>query len=400
MPFFRQDDRSRLRVAFRLIPLNILIFLGFMIIGMPLPVLPLFVRATMSPEPLLAGMVIGLQSLVTVLTRHHAGQLADRKGPRTATMRGLVLCAVAGTFYVAAALLSIPWPGRLLVLLTGRAILGLGESLILTGAIAWGIGRAGAGNTGTVLSWNGIAMYLALAIGAPLGLGIYQEMREEISGLVVLGIISAMLPAAAGLYAFFLPDVGIAPADPIATRAVLRRILPYGSVLTLQMMGFGTIASFLSLAYAAEGWSGAGAAFTGFGIGVVVVRLLWGHLPDRVGGRSIAALSLLVDCVGQMVIWLAPIPAVAAVGAILTGMGLALAFPALGLEAMRRLPSGSKGLAVGLFSAFQDIAFGITGPLAGLLAELAGTRAVFAAGAAAAIIALCVLSGIRQGGRR
>lgn len=50
--------------------------------------------------------------------------------------------------------------------------LGLGMfavGLVITGALSWGIALAGRERSGIVMSWVGIAMYGALAIGSPLG---------------------------------------------------------------------------------------------------------------------------------------------------------------------------------------------------------------------------------------
>ncbi|MDR3435719.1 arabinose transporter [Telmatospirillum sp.] len=393
---YNLDEISTPPVIRRLLPLNGIILLGFMVIGMPLPVLPLFVHATMTTSPLTVGLVIGLQSISTVLTRRYAGTLADRMGAKTATVRGLAICAGVGAIYILCVMIPVSWTIQLAILLLGRLVLGLGESLILTGAITWGIGRVGIGNAGSVMSWNGIAMYAALASGAPLGLAVYGAFDSASAGFVALGAVSTILPLVALAIAVRLTAVAVTPERRVSGWTVLKRIWSFGSVLTLQMVGFGTIASFLSLTYATLGWDGAGLAFTGFGIAVIAVRFVWGHLPDRIGGRSVAVVSLVVDCIGQMLIWLAPVPMVAMAGAIVTGMGLALAFPALGIEAMRRVPPASKGLVVALFSAFQDIAFGITGPLTAVVVSLFGYQSVFAAGAVSSLLALLLLASTKK----
>ncbi|MFP3561182.1 MFS transporter, partial [Paraburkholderia sp. SIMBA_049] len=76
----------------------------------------------------------------------------------------------------------------------------------------------------------------------------------------------------------------------------------------------------------------------------------------------------------------------------LTGFGFALIFPALGVEAVALVPPASRGAALSAYSVFLDLSLGITGPLAGYVANLFGYGSVylFAAIASAAAVALSV----------
>lgn len=378
-------------VVRRLLPLNLIILLGFMTVAIPLPVLPLLVHATITTSPAVAGLVVGMQSIATVLTRRYAGTIADTAGPRTSTLRGLAICMVVGVVYIVAVVVPTAHALGLMVLLIARVLLGFGESLILTGAITWGIGRVGPEHSGQVMSWNGIAMYGALAFGAPVGLAVFTHFATPSFGFLAIATATFILSLLAFLIAMTLPDAQGARGEQISTLWMLRRIWPFGAALTLQMVGFGTIASFLSLTFGSLGWRGAGLGFTGFGVSVIAVRLIGGRLPDRFGGKVVALVSLVIEVCGQGLIWLAPSSMVADAGAAVTGAGVALAFPALGIEAMKRVPPTSRGLVVGVFSAFQDVAFGLTGPLTGFIVIIFGYRSAFAAGAVSAVIAMTIL---------
>ena len=131
-----------------------------------------------------------------------------------------------------------------------------------------------------------------------------------------------------------------------------------------------------------------------------MVRVLCGHLPDRIGGTPVAIVSLAVEACGQYLLWLAPNPAVALVGAVLTGLGCSMVFPSMGLEAVRQIPPHLRATAIGGFAAFQDIAYGLTGPLAGLLADRAGYSRVYLIGALGAAAGLVIALGLNRRQRR
>ena len=72
-------------------------------------------------------------------------------------------------------------------------------------------------------------------------------------------------------------------------------------------------------------------------------------------------------------------------GALVSGLGCALVFPALGVEALKRTPPANRGSTTGAFVAFLDIAYGISGPVAGLIAGQFNYAAVYLFGAACAL---------------
>lgn len=111
--------------------------------------------------------------------------------------------------------------------------------------------------------------------------------------------------------------------------------------------------------------------------GVRCGRLIFGHLPDRLGGAKVALVCVLIEAAGQAMIWRAPGSELVLIGAALTGFGYSLVYPGFGVEAVRRAPPESRGLATGAYTAFLDLALGLANPALPLIAGGAGLASVF-----------------------
>ncbi|MFG1464324.1 MFS transporter [Xanthobacter sp. DSM 24535] len=372
-------------VLLRLLPLVWIVFFSALAIAVPLPVLALRVHDQLGFSIATAGLAVGIQSIATLLTRQTAGSAVDRYGAKTAVVIGLPLAVTAGLLYLGS--LQVPGAGAsLAVLVLGRLCLGLAESLFLTGAMSWGIGRVGLANTGRVMAWQGIALYAAIGIGAPIGIAL-----NEAYGFVGVAAVAAGAPLLAVPMALLVASVPTVPGRRLGFHKVLGLIWRHGVALALATAPFAVLATFLALVFASRGWPHAGAGLFLFGATYIAVRLFLAHLPDRIGGKGVAAVSLLILAAAQLMLWVAPGPGLALAGAALSGVGFSLIFPALGVEAVRRVPAESRGLAVGGFLAFFDIALGVTAPVAGVLVAAFGYGSMFLAGAIGCLLSFCLV---------
>ncbi|WGL59798.1 MFS transporter [Pigmentibacter sp. JX0631] len=372
-----------------LLILTLVVFIGFLTIGIPLPVLPLFVTKELLYSSAIAGIVIAAQSISTMLTRKYSGKLSDIKGSKKIVLLGLLLCAFASLTYYSSYLVSSTSNLSLAILLIGRVVLGLGESMVMTGALSWGIGLAGTSNSAKVMSWMGLALYGAFAFGAPIGMELYK-----IGGLQIISLVITSLPVIAFLIALKLPNTVVTTIIPNNQRIqfliLLKDIWLPGAGMALGAIGFGIIATFMTLYYASKQWNGASLCLTVFASAYILVRILFPNMIQKYGGTRILVFLLLVETIGQSTILLFNNPIIAILGSALTGIGYSLVFPAFGVEVVKKIPEQSRGEALGIYTAFFDLALGITGPIFGFIIYLVGYQYAFLGGTVTSILALFI----------
>jgi len=144
------------------------------------------------------------------------------------------------------------------------------------------------------------------------------------------------------------------------------------------------------LLFANRGWANGWLAYTAYAVAFILARIFFSHVADSIGGARVALVCALIEALGQALIWLAVRPEMALAGAALTGFGFSLVYPGFGVEAVRRVPAQSRGLAMGAYTAFLDLAQGLASPALGLIAATARLNALFLVSSATVLCASLV----------
>jgi MFS family permease len=273
------------------------------------------------------------------------------------------------------------------VLLLGRGVLGGAESFIITAAVSWGLAVVDTRDTGKVIAWVGSAMFAAFAIGAPAGSALHAGY-----GFAAIALVTALAPLLTLLMIATLPAVVPVPRARLSFRTVVREVWVPGLGSALGSVGFGAVTTFAALLFADRGWAHGWLAYTAYAVAFIVARVFFSHAADRFGGAKVALICVVIETAGQALMWLAVRSELALLGAALTGFGFSLVYPGFGVEAVRRVPAQSRGLAMGAYTAFLDLAQGVASPALGLVAKGAGLNLVFLVSAVAVLCAALVAS--------
>ena len=352
-------------------------FFGYLCIGLPLAILPIFITKSLGYSTIMAGIVISLQYVATFLTRGWSGTLIDKHGPRLSVYISMWSLAISGV------LLYISFVSRshaylsLIILIMARLVTGCGEGFIGASPINWAMLVAGEKHTATVISYNGIASYGGLALGATLGVYLNQHI-----GMYAIAFLTLLLGAIGYLLATRKPNIKAPVSEQSDTAGasfmrVLLKVAPYGICLMLAGLGFGTISNFITLYYDHFHWEHAAICLSVFSVLFIIGRMFFSNAINDYGGIKVAMACLACETLGLLILALFQTPGMALVGAAVAGLGFSLMFPSLGVEAVKLFSSDRSGAALAAYGLFIDISLGITGPLIGSLIESFGIEYMF-----------------------
>jgi MFS family permease len=341
-------------------------FLGFLGIGSVLPALAPHVRHDLGGSDQTVGLVIGAFSFVALVARFISGPLTDRRGRKAAFLAGLTSCAAAGVAYLL--------PMGLAGIYVGRILQGFGEACLYTGAATWVIELAGVRRSGEALGYLSSGIWGGISAGPVVGHWLGSFQRAAVLQVVAAFVAMAMLSRVPEDYK---------PGE----RSGRRRWLPSSMLAPGLAIGFvnvhyPVITGFLILHLARYGNAGP-AAFSVYALVILTSRFFLGRLPDRMDPSITFYGGLLAMATGLSVLAAGPGPVYAIAATALLGFGFSFPWSSVASSVLRKIPSGERGSAIGVLSAFVDLFVGTSSFVAGAVANRAGYAATFLLAAAA-----------------
>ncbi|KQS91554.1 MFS transporter [Chryseobacterium sp. Leaf394] len=348
-------------------------FVGYFIIGLSLSVLPIFISKSLGFSLLVAGLVISLQYISTFFLRAYSGKMIDGKGPKPAVLLSMIGFSATGIFLIIAYYFKLSPILSLGFLIITRLLTGCAEGLVGASPINWAIMALGEKHTAKIISYNGVACYGALAIGASLGIVIEQKFS-----LYGIGILSILLGIIGYLFAKTKDNkTNNNQKETQSFWKVLGKVAPFGVCLALGGIGFASISTFITLYYNHFHWNNGALCLSIFGGLFVAGRLVFSNVINNYGGIKVAIACLFVETIGILIIAFATNAQMALIGAGVTGLGFSLIFPALGVMAIKSVAPSNQGSALAGYGLFIDISLGVAGPIIGSVADFFGMRFIF-----------------------
>ncbi len=344
--------------------------------------LPRFLAQELAAGPADIGVVVGLLGISTVLFTLATAGWMERLSRRRAMCAGALAMSLAAFGFTAVRSL-----GPLIEVL--RMVQGVSYALVVTAfgtlivelvpherlSQAFGLGGAG------LLVMNAIAP----AVGEPLAAALGWRVVFLAAGTMAL--------VAAALTTRIREPVREAHAG--ATRGllvVLRRPLAhqYALILVLTGAAFGAVFAFQAPHALALGRPRAGGFFVAYAAAAILVRVGFGHLPDRLG-RHRVALAAVVLYAGVVLAMADLRPNLLEIYGAAFGLAHGVFYPAINALAIGAAPRAERARFTAIFTGSFSLGLWLGPTVLGSVAERDGYPAVFVLAAGGILVAALLL---------
>jgi MFS family permease len=373
--------------------------LCYLSIGCYAAVLPGYVLHHLHDSTTTVGLAMGSSAVFAVALRPAAGALGDRFGRALPALLGGLLLSLGPGLLLG--------PRGILLVIIARSLLGVGDALFTTAAMAWAIDLAPGARPGRAMATLGMSIWLGLALGPQ-----WAVAARDLGGYPAVWIAALVAPLLAALLTRLVPappvpappvpaqaptplgPAGLAPAPPVRRPLVPRGAVRPALAMLLACYGNGVFEAFGIVHLTARGvpngagLGGAASVFTVIAVTTFLARFAGGSLADRVSPRALSAVAVAVIAGAYLILAAAAsFPAAAAGGAVL-GCGQALLYPALGVIVTRQVPEAQRGSGIGVYLASVDAAFGLGPVIGGFVVAASSTTTALWTGAAVALMAI------------
>ena len=330
---------------------------------------PGFLRDDLGASEQQIGVIFAVTALSAIAVRPWMGRSIDRLGRRPLFMAGNVLNVVVVAAYLTVGAID-PW------LFTVRIGHGIAIGLVFSAMLAYAADLVPPERRTQGLSLFGVAGLLPIAIGGFLGDLVIG--RWGFDGL----FITALALAVVGLL-LTLPLDEVAPRPEPGTAVSFTRPLAQRDLLPMWWISFVfamTLTAYFTFIRTFVDTTGVGSVGSFFGTyaaTAILLRLLFGWVPDRVGPKRVLYPAFGIFGCGLVVLATAGDTTGIMIAGVLCGAGHGSLFPILFSVTFGRAAPRDRGSASAIFTGVFDMGTLVGGPLLGSLIVLVGYQSMY-----------------------
>ncbi len=316
------------------------------------------------------GVLFGVSAIAAIAVRPPVGQALDRYGRKPLIHIGNAANIGSILLYLTVNSLG-PW------LYVVRIVHGAGLAMLFSAFFTYGSDVVPASRRTEGFALFGVSGLLPLAVAGVLG-----DFVLSVAGFTQLFLVAAGAAVMAGIFGLPLPERRPSLSEG-RQRGGFVSVIRAPSLAPLWLMTAGlafvltTYFTFLRTYVDETGIGSVGLFFAVYGGAAVLLRIIFGWVPDRVGPKRVLYPAMASLAVGFIVLTFAAGNAHIALAGLLCGVGHGYAFPILSGMVASRAPDEDRGSAITFFTALLDVGLLVAGPVLGWIITWQGYSAMF-----------------------
>jgi len=384
--------RLKNSLAYTLITLYIVAFVGYAGFSFMFPVIPLYAADIGAPVSEV-GIIVATMSYVTAIFLIPFGMLSDKFGRPKLLIGGLIIFTLTPLLYPLA-----HSTGQLILI---RAIHGLGAAAFLPAAIALVVDLTPPNRRGTAIGWYTASLQLGLMAGPITGGFLASRFGFNAAfygcaaiSFVGLALAFSRLRDIAQEPVVTPPEAAVSPwrwlGHPLAIAVMLAPLLV--------ALGSGTISSYIPLYGRGFGLTeaDAGAIITALYASSAILRAPSGRLADKINRRWLLGGGVAISAVAvSLFSFFHGLPQFIVIG-IIFGIGMGLAMPASLAMAADFSSASGRALSMAIPTCSFNIGLALGPTIMGFVANARGYETMFLSCAASLVVGLIIMLGLMR----
>lgn len=302
-----------------------------------------------------AGFIAGVLPIAALLTRPISGYSIDHYDRKRTMLATLIICGLS--------IAAFPLTDKWILLIILRVIYGASFSFFSMILVSCATDYIPKRNMAEGVSYFGLGVAIAAAIGPPIGLGINASL-----GARALFFIMGGLTILSAVIVFFVPvvkkEVSKAKERISVHNFIEKKVILYAILVIPFTFSMGFINSFFALTAEARHIQGYSIFFTVFAVAMMVLKPISGKVQDKFGLAPVLIPALALTALGLGIISIGQTLLVMIVAALLLAFGQGSGQPALLATCVSTADYARRGVALSTYYIGLDFGNGI-GNIAG-----------------------------------